>query len=201
MNILIIAVLSSFEIQNVFCVRELKSVAYHHNRNAKLFLSPGKDVTLFYTLILSFFEFPKEFCKKPGQRWPLLLCQNLCSTACSKIFQALGMCAVRAPTASRAKPGWLQGGKFLLGKKKVNFYPSTLLRQDFIKLWREAASVGKEERLLQGCLKNRFSQILSFSKNFCQQFLLFHGHLFFMRTCSLSSLQLRHSATWSLLWV
>lgn len=37
------------------CVRELKSVAYHHNRYAKLFLSPGKDVTLFYTLILSFF--------------------------------------------------------------------------------------------------------------------------------------------------
>lgn len=75
MNILIIAVLSSFEMQNVFVLEDWNLWPFD-NRKANLFLRPGKDVTLFYTLILSF-QCPEEFCKEPGRKGPLLLCQNM----------------------------------------------------------------------------------------------------------------------------
>lgn len=155
-----------------------------------------------YFILLScpFFEFPREFGKKPGQRWSLLLCQNLCSTACSKIFQAPGMCAVRAPTVSQARLAPRR--KVSFGKKESLFPSFNIAQTGFYQAVKRSSQCGKRRMVFIGVPRKKFSQILSFSKDFWQQFHLFHVHLFFMwRTCSLSSLQLQQSAKWSLLWV
>lgn len=153
-----------FRNSECLCVRELKSVAYHHNRNAKLFLSPGKDVRLFYTLILSFFEFPKEFCKKPGQRWPLLLCQNLCSTACSKIFQALGMCAVRAPTASQARLAPRR--KVSFGKKESLFLSFNIAQTGFYQAVKRSSQCGKRRMAFIGVPRKKVFPNFKFLQEF-----------------------------------
>lgn len=147
------------------CVRELKSVAYHHNRNAKLFLSPREDVTLFYTLPLSFFfEFPKEFCKKPGQRWPLLLCQKPCSTACSKLFQAPGMCTVRVPTVSqdrlapRREVSWW--------KKETLFLSFNIFQSGFYQAVKRSRQCGKRRMAFIGVPRKKVSPNFKFLQEF-----------------------------------
>lgn len=129
------------------CVRELKSVAYHHNRNAKLFLSPGKDVTLFYTLILSFFfSFPKNSARNLG-KGDLCCCVKPLLHSLFKDFPSSRHVCSQSSNSEPSQPGSKEES-FFWEKKKVYFCPSTLLRQDFNKLWKEAVSVGKEEWLL-----------------------------------------------------
>lgn len=129
------------------CVRELKSVAYHHNRNAKLFLSPGKDVTLFYTLILFFFWVSQRILQ---ETWAKVTSAIVSKSQFHCLFKDFPSSRHVCSQSSNSEPS--QAGSkeesFFWEKKKVYFYPSILLRQDFIKMWKEAANVGKEEWIL-----------------------------------------------------
>lgn len=117
----------------------------------------------FLLLHCPFSEFPKEVCKKPGQKWPLVLCQNICFIACSKIFsKGLGVFAVRAPTESQTRLAWRRKVSFL--KKKVCFYDSTLLRQYFIELWKNRSKCGKRGMAFAGCLEKSFPKSQVFQR-------------------------------------
>jgi len=81
----LIAALSSFEIQNVF-VLENQNLRPYDNRNANLFLSPGKDVTLFYTLTLSLLRISQRILQETWAKVTFAIVSKPCFIPSSQIF-------------------------------------------------------------------------------------------------------------------
>lgn len=152
---LIIAVLSSFEIQNVFVLENWNLWLYHDNRNANVFLSPGKYVTLFYTLILPFLWISHRILQKTWAEVTFaIVSKHLFQCLFKDFSKGLGTLAVRAPTEHQTRLAWRTEVSFL--KKKARFYHSTLLRQYLINLWKNRSKCRKRRMSFAGCLEKSF---------------------------------------------
>lgn len=148
MNILIMAVLSPFAFQNVFVLQNGNLWPYHNNRNANLFLSPGKEVTLFYALILSFPFISQRILQETCWKWLLLLCQNICFLVCSKICPR-GLARLQAVLQQRHNHrGLRKNVSFLTKSLFLSCNPAQTVFYQAVK--KQKPSVGGEEWLLQG---------------------------------------------------
>lgn len=163
---LIIAVLSSFEIQNVFVLENWNLWLYHDNRNANVFLSPGKDVTLFlhsYTALS--LNFPQNSAKNLGRSDLCYCVKTSVSVLVQRFFQGSRHTCSQSSNRAPNETG-LKNKSFFL-EKESSFLSFNTAQTIFNQPVKKQKQVQEEKNVFCRVPRKMFSQILSFSKNFC----------------------------------
>jgi len=154
------------------CIRESKFTALWQQKCKSIFKPWERCHTILYSYTVPSPDFTKNSARNLGQSDLCYCVKTLFHSFFTDFSKGLGTFAVK-----RARRGWLEAWKFLSWK----FLSFNIAQTTFYQAVKKLKQMGEEKNGFCRVPRKKFSKILSFSKNFCQQFLSFHVHLFFRR--------------------